>query len=475
VARAAATLGSEVKSAADGTVGARPAASPSAVGRFAPPSADDAPIWRNRAFMLLWVAQAISQTAQNAIWYGLLVLVETRSQSSTQMSLAILTLLVPSVLFGIVAGAYVDRWDKRAVLIGTNALRAVVTLGYIVFAPEPGGHELHRLGLIYAVNFVFSTIGQFFAPAEAAIIPAIVPRHRLLQANSMFHLTFTTSQLVGIVLLGPLVFKLAGEMGLFGLIAALFAVCALLVWPLPRGSGGPAAEVEQARSLSGLWSDIRELWGFMRRDPLVRLAVGHWTLGATLGLVIAMLAPGFAVSVLGIRAEDSVLVLAPAGVGMVLGTVLLGHLGRSIDKHDLINAGLLVVGAALAALGLLRPAANLLLRASAGFFELPAQAPGPWLTATVMLLALVAGFGFVSVVVASQTIIQERAPGAIRGRVFAVQLVLSNAVSILPLVFLGGVADLIGVGLTLVLLGFGILLVDALTIRAHRRLPLASA
>ena len=69
-------------------------------------------IWRNRPFVMLWAAQAISQTAQNAIWYGMMVLVQNSSGSSTQMSLAIMTLVVPSVLFGIVAGAYVDRWDN---------------------------------------------------------------------------------------------------------------------------------------------------------------------------------------------------------------------------------------------------------------------------------------------------------------------------------------------------------------------------
>src|SRR5438067_332410 len=87
----------------------------------------DGPIWKNRPFVLLWAAQAISQTAQNAIWYGMMVLVQHKSGSTTQMSVAIMSLIVPSVLFGIIAGAYVDRWDKRGVLIATNALRAVIT------------------------------------------------------------------------------------------------------------------------------------------------------------------------------------------------------------------------------------------------------------------------------------------------------------------------------------------------------------
>src|SRR5262245_4444765 len=81
-------------------------------------------IWRNRDFMLLWAAQAIGQTAQNAVNYGLMVLVQTYTASATHMSVAVLTVVVPSVVFGLVAGAYVDRRDKRWVMIWTNLLRA---------------------------------------------------------------------------------------------------------------------------------------------------------------------------------------------------------------------------------------------------------------------------------------------------------------------------------------------------------------
>ena len=90
--------------------------------------------------MLLWLAQAISQTAQNAIWYGIVVLVQRLSHSSTQLSLAVLTLIIPSVIFGVLAGVYVDRWDKRSVLIATNLIRGGIAFlyafyGYVAFLP----------------------------------------------------------------------------------------------------------------------------------------------------------------------------------------------------------------------------------------------------------------------------------------------------------------------------------------------------
>src|SRR2546422_3747974 len=151
-------------------------------------------IWRNQGFLLLWLAQAISQTAQNAIWYGIVVLVQQRSNSSTQLSLAVLTLIIPSVIFGVLAGVYVDRWDKRAVLIGTNLIRGSIAFSYGLFGLPLG----LPLSLLFIINFLFSTVGQFFAPAETAMIPTVVPRGKLLQANSLFHLTFTASQLGGL-------------------------------------------------------------------------------------------------------------------------------------------------------------------------------------------------------------------------------------------------------------------------------------
>src|SRR3984893_9318730 len=193
----------------------------------------DESIWRNKDYLLLWLAQAISQTAQNAIWYGIVVLVQRRSNSSTQLSVAVLTLIIPSVIFGVLAGVYVDRWDKRVVLIATNVIRGGIAFSYAPFGLVPG----LTLGRLFVINFLFSTVGQFFAPAETAMIPTVVARHKLLQANSLFHLTFTASQLGGLVVLGPLLVKLGGVDALFMSMAAVIVICGALVWPLPSSRG----------------------------------------------------------------------------------------------------------------------------------------------------------------------------------------------------------------------------------------------
>ena len=433
-------------------VAERPAPTPP-VGGGPPlgPLTSDPTIWRNTNFLLLWLAQAISQTAQNAIWYGIVILVEQRTQSSTQLSLAVLTLILPSVIFGVLAGVYVDRWDKRVVMIATNVLRGSVAFAYVAFGTVVA---LPMVGL-FLVNFVFQTIGQFFAPAEQAMIPAVVSLKRLLQANALFHLTFTASQLFGLVVLGPLLAKLIGVNWLFFVTAGAIVICGGLVWPLPshKGSHDPQVPRNEREAVGNVWRDVHEVGSFVLDNRIVALAMVQWTIGAILGLVVATLVPSFADKLLDVRVEDAVFLMAPAGVGMVAGTALLNRWGDRFDKHFLTNLGLGVVATCLGGLGALAWVVDAVTRGNPPRMQIAGLGDVSALVPVVMALALVAGLGFVSIMVPSQTYLQEKAPVELRGRVFAVQLMLSNLVSIVPLLLLGGLADLIGVDKTLLLMG----------------------
>jgi MFS family permease len=446
---------------------------PSTPAAPARPSVEDASIWHNRHFLLLWLAQAISQTAQNAIWYGIVVLVQDLSHSSTQLSLAVLTLIIPSVVFGVLAGVYVDRWDKRSVLIATNVIRGGVALSYAAFGVVDG----LPLMALFLINFVFSTIGQFFAPAETSMIPTVVARPRLLQANSLFHLTFTASQLVGLVVLGPLLAKVGGVDGLFVSMAAAIILCGALVWPLPstRGEHDPSQPTTEQEAIQGVWQDVRAIWHFVFRERIVALTMVQWTIGAILGLVVATLVPGFGERLLHVRAEDAVFVMAPAGIGMVAGTAVLNRWGHLVEKHFLANFGLFTVAACLGATGGLAFVTAVVTGGNPPLIVMPTLGLVSVLVPAVMGLALVAGLGFVAIMVPSQTFLQERAPVELRGRVFAVQLMLSNFASIVPLLLLGGLADLIGVDRTLLLIGVLILVAGLISTRIAPGVPPWSA
>lgn len=420
-------------------------------------------IWGNRPFMLLWSAQAVSQTAQNAIWFALMVLIEEATRSTTQIGIAIVSFILPSVIFTVPAGVLVDRIDKRMVLVATNWLRALVVLGYVLFSQS--------LVLVYGVTFVFSIISQFFLPAEAAMIPALVGRRKLITANSLFNLTFTISQLVGIVFLAPIVIKFFGVNPLFVAIAILFGVCGFLVLPLPGGTARHPDSVaeEEIRAVRRFARDLHDTWRFIISDRVATMAMAVLTAGATLSLITAMLAPRYVVAVVGIRADDTVYVLAPAGVGMALGALIISRLSRWVPKELLIVVGMGGVAFGLLLLALVSPLWNFIFQQLLALLVDPAQLPRiVSLVSVVMLVAGIMGFSLSMVLISSQTILQEQAPVASRGRIFAVQIMLGNLASLLPLVFVGGLADLFGVTRVLVLLAVAMFALGMVAMRAYR-------
>jgi MFS family permease len=463
----------------------------------------DVSVWRNGPFLRLWLAQAITQTAHNALWYALMVLVEQISHSTTHLGVTILTVVIPSVLFGVPAGVLVDHLDKRWVLIVCNGLRAALMLGFVAIyaAQVHAALSVEWLLLaLFGLSFVFSTVTQFFAPAETALIPALVHRTRLLQANSLFHITFIASQLAGLVLIGPLVVKLFGMTAFFIAVGMGLALSAVLVWPLPAPrETSPLSAVEEGRRVwRRLRHDVGELLYLLRHDAPIAWAMLHLTVGNTLALVVAMLAPKFVVTMVGLPAEDVVYVMAPAGVGMLIAAVALQHVGERLPKEKLVHLGLGALGAGLAIVGLLpglwrllpitrapdaveepHQIATLTLPFISGSISVVVNTHEPQVTslvAAIMAVTLVAGLGFAAIIVPAQTILQEQAPADSRGRIFAVQLMLSSVATVVPLLFIGGLADLIGTAWVFVGVGGGLLLLLAiLEHHARRKRPLASA
>ena len=150
-------------------------------------------VFKNSGFLRLWLSQVTTQIGGNMVLFGLTVIVVDSTSSNTAVSLLILTFLVPAVLFSAVAGVYVDRIDRRLILIATNFLRGAAFVAlYLAGA---------NLAVILLLNIFVSTVTVFFAPAELAMIPTLVPRSQLLAANGIFTLTLNAAFAVGFALL----------------------------------------------------------------------------------------------------------------------------------------------------------------------------------------------------------------------------------------------------------------------------------
>jgi len=405
-------------------------------------------VLKNWDFMYLWLAQALAQTAQNGIHFVQIVLIEELTGSSQHIGIMILAFSLPAVAFSSVAGVVVDRVSKKQLLVFINMLRVVTALSYLLALHSLDGLTL--LLFIYLITFFASALGQFFSPAEVAMIPTIVEGDSLLPANSLFNLTLSASQIAGLIVVFPMTVKL-GElfvgpgMGIrlsFVLVALLYAAATILVSRLPHDEpDGRTANGN--RTLTAAWDEVREGWQFVRARATIYVPIIHLTLLATLVMVVAMLAPGFATRVLRVSTEDSVYIFMPAGLGMFIGTYLIGKFGDNFRREMLSNVGALAEAFTLAVLGF----AGWI--ASGRLILIP----------IVMLLSLFVGFEFSLIGVPAQTVLQERAPEEIRGRVFAMQFLLTNLIAIPPMLFIGTLADWISIPPVLILVGGGTLLV----------------
>lgn len=400
----------------------------------------------NRNFRALWLAQLLAQTSQHAISFIQIVLVEQLTGSAMQIGITILAFTVPGVLFSPIAGVLVDRIPKKWVLVGSNAVRVLFSLSYIIIISQLEGTA--RLLAIYVVTFLTSTVAQFFAPAEGATIPQLVGEQHLLQANSLFTLTLAVAQVLGLMVLGPVSISLLKVEGGFVVMAVMYTIAAISVSTLPMDR--PAARAESA--LSGwqqMWGDIRESLQFISGQRRIQSAIAQLVTIATLIMIMAMLAPGYAARVLGMSAENAVIVFAPAGVGMLLAIGITGRWGHVLRRIGFTYIGLALAGLAFAGLGWVALGYNTLMRPILRLYPDAAFS----LTTATMALGFVLGLCLAAVNILAQTLVQGESPAYIRGRVLAMQFTLSSLVGIPPMLLLGSIADTIGIPRALEIVG----------------------
>jgi len=417
----------------------------------------------NPHFRSLWLAQLMAQTSQHAIHFIQMVLVEKLTGSATHLGITILAFTVPGILFSPIAGVVVDRLPKKWILLGSNITRVLFALSYILILNQLEG--AWRLIAIYLITFLTSTLAQFFSPAEGATIPMLVGERHLLTANSLFTLTIAAAQIIGLMVLGPLSISLLRVEGGFIVVAVLYLIAAIAVSTLPRDK--PVARAPVAVSpWAQLWADIRESLSFVSGQRRIQAALLQLAVIATMIMIMAMLAPGYAARVLGMSAEDAVIVFAPAGVGMLLAIGLTGRWGHLLRRVGFDYLGLILTGLAFAGMGWMALGYDRLMRP---ILQLYPNA-GLSLTSATMALAFILGLCLAGVNILAQTLLQQQSPPFIRGRVLAMQFTLSNLIGIPPMLALGILADAIGIPRAMEIVGL-IAVVMAILSMLVQRMP----
>ncbi|MBV9281002.1 MAG: MFS transporter [Chloroflexi bacterium] len=416
------------------------------------PAPGFASVLRNRSFLAIWTAQVTSQTSQNTLWYALIILVgNLTGQSTLGVGLTIILVQLPTVLFSSVSGVFVDRVSKRMILIGTNVIRVVGVLGYVLF-------QTHVEGL-YLVTFIVAVVSQPFAPAEGATLPLLVRPEELITANSLFQMTFMASQAAGFAL-GPIAIGLLGMRITLFVLSGLFGVAALSLLGLPpiTDQRKPGEAVPLRQAAINVWHDLIEAGEFILHDPPLAVALLQISLAPTLLLVLAEVGPNFLRYSLGISQTGTGLffLLAPAGVGLATGMVILGQWGHRLRKDRLVLVSLIALG--LTVIGL--ASVPILGTFWNGIRRLGLDIPqGVQLTLTMVPISALLGILVAFINAPVQTIVQQRAKPELRGRVLAMQQTLTAAMAIPPLILVGGIAAIFGTPATLTMMGLAIIVV----------------
>ncbi|GAC1465441.1 MAG: MFS transporter [Ktedonobacteraceae bacterium] len=429
---------------------------------------------KKRNFLRLWLAQLISMTILNASNYALLVLIEEVTGSTTLVGLAIICFSLPAFLFSAPAGVFVDRMDKRRVLWGSNCLRAIATFIFVISLL----FNRHQLVPVYLLTFLVSVIGQFFSPAEGSSIPLLVKEDELMPALSLFNITFMLSQALGFILLAPIALSVLPLFTiaqitihpvdqLYIIIGVLYLVCALLVGSIPvesfKQKTGMQTRVsktlhtsiatETLGILGNVWSEILQGWRFIRRNKRLFLSVVQLSFAGVLILVIGELATPIVTNLLHLPPRAMAFVFAPAGIGLVLGSIFMPRITIRIGRSRAIFIGTVVLAIAT----LLLPLTTIFARS----LQPNGWNANPLLLVVIAFFMFCAGFGLDFVNIPAQTAMQEQTPDWIKGRVLALQLMLYNAFAIPIILFIGAFADLAGIDKVLYLmsicsLGFGL-------------------
>ena len=398
-------------------------------------------VLRNRPFLLLWLSQVATQVGAQMVLFGLTVIVLKATNLSSAVSALLLAFLVPAVLLSAVAGVYVDRFDRRWVLIVTNVVRAVVLVGlYFSGANIP---------VLLLLILVLSTATVFFTPAEAAMIPFLVPRTQLINANGLFTLTLNGAFALGYAFLGPLITTLSGPENVIIIVAILYAVAAVFCFTLPSDPPPPRAKesplvavAETGRAVGGVFDQLREGIAYIRGNLQVSWSLFYLGIAGGLIGVIGVLGPSFAEKTLGLDPEDLVVVVLPLGLGIVTGSLVLNSYGRLVPRRRAIEGGLIALGILLVLLSIAGPISQFLqgLNTATGVVDLSSVTS---LVAVVIVVGFLAGMAYAVVAISAQTQLQEDIPEDVRGRVFGVLNLVLSVGTFVPIIVVGLSSDLI--------------------------------
>lgn len=364
---------------------------------------------RIRDYRYLWTAQVASDFGDNLTFLSLMLLVQRLTGSTVALATLMIVVTVPALVFSVVSGVYVDRFDRRRMMIISDLLRAVLVLGFLFV------RSAELLPLLYGVAFAQATIGTLFNPARSAFLPRIVGEAKLLAANSVSQTSKIIFNVLGTTVAGVLAAVSESFAAAFVLDSLTFLGSGFLISRIST-SGVP----EVGRS-SRAWDDMKSGFGVMLgsrplRAVLVAAAVAMLGLGATNVLLVPFIVDDLMIS----EAFFGLIEFAQVLAMVLAGSVIAMAAGR-LRPTMLVGIGLLGVGLTI------------------GTLSLPTEL---W---QVLVILFMAGLSVAPTQAGVSTLTQTLIPDRMRGRVGGALSALVSGATVVSMGFAGLAAAAIGV------------------------------
>jgi len=383
---------------------------------------------KEKDFVRLLTGQFLSALGDKIHYVALGVLIFRLTGSALEVGKMTLATFIPYLIFGLIAGAYVDRWNKRRTMITADLLRAV----FVCLIPIVIDYSIN---LVYLLTFLSTTANLFFSPAKMAVIPALFTKEKILTATSLAETSENVTEILGYALAGVLIMFIPIKM-VFYFDSLTFLLSATLIFTMKFNfeTQDPAEKRLAMESKSHIFQDIMEGLAYIRNTKIL----AHTLLTYCLALLVFSgfnpLIFVYALDTLKTSTVGLGILEASAALGITLGCIAISIWGSRMEKQKLVLWGYFVSGVTIMILGLfpIYPIALV------GFF--------------------VAGVSNAMFLIPIQSIFQEETAAPMRGRVFSARYASTRVAFMGSVVILSYGATQIGVEIVYLLSGSILLL-----------------
>jgi len=373
----------------------------------------------NKNFFLLWLAQGISNLGDNLTSLTLIILVNAITHSTASIAVLVIVIALPKIIFGLIAGVYVDRWNRKYIMLASDFIRAFLVLIFIVAALS------HNILLIYIVAFIQAAIGTFFDPARGALVQVVVPEEQYMEANSISQTLVVIGQFAGATLAGLLV-------GFTGQYTPAFIVDALtffgsvgLVWFVHSEK----TRVVHTDAPKHFFHSLQEgLTTVTHNSVLLAIIITMTMLMFAVSPMQVLMVP-FLTNILHSSIKWLGLVQGGDTLGNIIAAVILIGIGTRVSPKILFVTSIFILGAVIIGMGL---ASNI-----------------PFLFFVMFILGLIS----VAFQTSIGTIMQKTVSNDVMGRVLALFEMVPGVASVVSLALVGVLGATLGIRQTFFLAG----------------------